>query len=1013
MIKKIANNLIRRNRVARIPNEYRYSIINTSMPIITTNEIIDKALEQSDNATKTAFALYNASKYPSKQIMYNSIPVNRGRNITTNKTKITPSSYGKSGDAFVRDIYNSYYKALRAGAASDIDAKRQARFLAQKAAFETGYGKSIANTHNYGGHRTKEKGWLAFNSMDDYTTKDVALLDKKWSNWRNSKTDKDFVKAITTNNGYGIYAPESEYQRYYGLSNRVNNYLNMNGRSLRCGGRVDRPKAWIGAAIGAATSILGGVLSSNAQKKQERELRRQREHQAAIQQAEAMNTSLATSQQAQTEFENRFRLNYGNGGRIKASFGLAEMLPILGGAAGSLLNGVIGRSKKNNIDIDEKGTVEDDRLIGRNGVRITDGGPFINSSTGRLYRSGDKLPIGTYEVPKYTHEQKNPSGKTGNGLNANGKKFEVEKGERVKVRNGEVFVLSDTLKIPTPYGYDTPANAERNGVNNNYVEYTQQAMNGNYGMKRSLKNGGRISRPVERIKADDGLELQYINGNWQKKTKYPNTNRYYWQIISNDEAKQLKAKGYTVNKTPKTANPPRQVGDAKKELATHKAKNNTGKPLYPSYAYQQAMKEFSIIPKTNNKFDDSLTNETTVYGRTLPEPVIIGRRRNKPVKTSKATETPAVSSIPATKTSATTIKNTAQSNGSRANLDVLRKPITLGNDVANVNTKIDNTIDNGLAIAALPSNGTRRSLTTAGKTTTPGLAKSAPVAETPIIETSTTKSYKTTETPAATPAPSIASATSGRYLGSNITKSPWWGDAVKAVNDGLEESKKPKEPKEPVTGTDRPTSRLYNEDLISFGADLANSLGSAYLNYKAADNIKDPYRPVDVLPSKMITNWNIAPRLSRIGMMRNSMLKDSDESYSSAVRLNRRNLVNMYSNNQANQLYGEKTNKETELLNQDALNQQGVRAQNIANYNKYLNDLVATKNARNAARTNAIQMGISGIGDSINNLIDQSRQNRADDMAMTWGLARLSDSNRNWALKHLDRRTRSRLGFGF
>ena len=252
--------MVRRKAISLIKgmgNVHRRTLPIPSSGIpITSNlqeSLIDNINRFKEAAAQEALSKYNAEDFNSTIVIPNDATyvahdiIPKQIALPTNKRVIKSAMQPVKNctgnqKEFVNDIYNSYYRTLTKGGTSDSDAKRQAKFLAQKAAFETGYGSHMANTHNYGGHRTKDKGWLAFDSMDAFTERDVKLLDKKWSNWRNSKTDKDFVKAITTNNGQGIYAPENEYKDYYGLSNRVNSYLNMGRRDLRCGGKV-RPKA--------------------------------------------------------------------------------------------------------------------------------------------------------------------------------------------------------------------------------------------------------------------------------------------------------------------------------------------------------------------------------------------------------------------------------------------------------------------------------------------------------------------------------------------------------------------------------------------------------------------------------------------------------------------------------------------------------------------------------------------------------------------------------------------------
>lgn len=402
----------------------------------------------------------------------------------------THGKYIGSQSKFTNELYDSYYKAVRPGATSDKAADRQARFLTQKAAFETGYGSHLANTHNYGGHRKNGK-WLSFNSIDDFTKRDVALLDKKWSGWRNSKSEKDFVKTITTNNGYGHYAPENEYQGYYGLNKRVNNYINMGRRKLSCGGKVSRPKAFWGAlvssVIGAGASILGAQMQKDTQEEIMEENKRRENEKYYKEMARNMG-NLLNNRDAQEAYENQFRTVYKTGGRRKL----------------------------------------------RNTVGITDGGYAI--------------PIGndTFLLRGGSHEDINESGQTGIGLKVGNKEIEAEGGEVVQKTPNEIRIFS---KQPIINGV-APADAIKAGADKDKIFAIQQSLNGNYNgtnIRHKLKqmsgliprkqyasimafrNGGSISRPVERIKAEDGIVIR--NGRKYKRVRYPNSDSTYLQDI--------------------------------------------------------------------------------------------------------------------------------------------------------------------------------------------------------------------------------------------------------------------------------------------------------------------------------------------------------------------------------------------------------------------------------------------------------------------------------------------------
>lgn len=849
--------------------------------VSTQKYLTDKINDIKAEAAKAALSKYNAADFQpiiveqpdatyvapigniNKQVL-------KSKRTIINGSRTPVKSYTGKQREFVNDIYNSYYRNLIAGGSNPVDAKRQARHLAQKSAYETGYGQSIYARHNYGGHEVPDgKGGvrkLTFSSMDDYTKADIKLLDRKWKPWRNAKNEDEFITAITTDYGQGRYnAVNSKYRNTYkGMSRRMNSYLNM-----RCGGTAKRPKAWVGAVIGAASSLLGGILNADAQEKQLEEQRRIQAQKDAITRAENMTQALNLTQNAQKEYEDRFRLPYAKGGRRRL----------------------------------------------RDGVSITDGGYAI--------------PMGddTFLLRGGSHEDINETGQTGIGLNIGGNEIEAEGGEIVQKTPKEVRVFSDTIMLPNGL---TPAEAVEYGYNKNDIFKIQQNMNGDYG-KRRLRNGGRLSRPVERNKFVTGGTLQYVNGMWQKRVNYPNSNNGYWQIIDNDEANKLRNSGWTVNGSPSiNRNTTKRVVSQNNITPKNSAvRNNT----------TRSNKNTSVNSSTNYSFGQARGNNAAPYNA-----IQIGATPDKVngVKVSTpsidaAFYTPSRSSNSTSSNHSTRISTPTRSSGrrrlrnsGRTNIGAFNVPDISNPDSAPVTSPLQ-----------LLSDDDKSRL-------------SAMYSEAPTVDTSVLSNGVTTK----------------QSVGEGLTRTP--------------------------DRTTTPFQRYTTSDWIGLGADVIGSLGSALINYNAASNIAEPPAPVRLMPGKLITNYNIAPRLSQVSMLRNRGLRDTDELVSSSARLNARNRVNTLANLQADQLWGEKTNREVELLNADTMNQQSVNSQNVQTYNAWQDRLAELRNRRGIGRAQALQFGLSGLSDAVGNFLDQGRQNYADDQAMKYYAALLGDEGRNW-----------------
>lgn len=179
--------------------------------------------------------------------------------------------------------------------------------------------------------------------------------------------------------------------------------------TMRLGGRK---KCWIGAAIGAATSIAGSLFGAGAKK---REMRRQQsiqDWQTATQEAAAMSTALNNSQDYQEDYLRQFR--------TAARLG---------------------------------------KTLGAKGIYITDGG------------DATKIDNNTYLLRGGSHEDVNETGQTGIGINVGGNEVEAEGGEVAQKKNGALRIFSAQ---PILGNGMSPAQAILRGYNKDFVFSQQQ-----------------------------------------------------------------------------------------------------------------------------------------------------------------------------------------------------------------------------------------------------------------------------------------------------------------------------------------------------------------------------------------------------------------------------------------------------------------------------------------------------------------------------------------------------------
>ena len=188
--------------------------------------------------------------------------------------------------------------------------------------------------------------------------------------------------------------------------------------TMRLGGRK---KCWIGAAIGAATSIAGSLFGNGAKK---REMRRQqsiRDWQTTTQEAANMSAALNNSQDYQEDYLRQFR--------TAARLG---------------------------------------KTLGAKGIYITDGG------------DATKIGNNTYLLRGGSHEDVNETGQTGIGINVGGNEVEAEGGEVAQKKNGALRIFSAQ---PILGNGMSPAQAILRGYNKDAVFSQQQAFKKRNGLK--------------------------------------------------------------------------------------------------------------------------------------------------------------------------------------------------------------------------------------------------------------------------------------------------------------------------------------------------------------------------------------------------------------------------------------------------------------------------------------------------------------------------------------------------
>ena len=167
-------------------------------------------------------------------------------------------------------------------------------------------------------------------------------------------------------------------------------------------------------------------------------------------------------------------------------------------------------------------------------------------------------------------------------------------------------------------------------------------------------------------------------------------------------------------------------------------------------------------------------------------------------------------------------------------------------------------------------------------------------------------------------------------------------------------------------------------DWIGLGSNVAGSLASYFTSRRAINKMRGPSQPTLISANKLKTKYNINPQLDRIREDKFEAYRDIDSNTaSSRVSLARKQRVRNAAGQAANELYGNKENIETNLINQDRRNQQSVRQFNAQQYNQYIDRKAAFDNGIREAKVTNINNLFSGINAGIQDMISRYENRKA------------------------------------
>lgn len=174
-----------------------------------------------------------------------------------------------------------------------------------------------------------------------------------------------------------------------------------------------------------------------------------------------------------------------------------------------------------------------------------------------------------------------------------------------------------------------------------------------------------------------------------------------------------------------------------------------------------------------------------------------------------------------------------------------------------------------------------------------------------------------------------------------------------------------------------PAAGHFNEitlgDIIGGVTNTIGSITNYNSNRRTLNNMKYSSEPLPIQAKKLKTRFNINPQLDKIREYLKATNRDIDSNTaSSRVALARKGIARTNALLQTNNLYATKENAETQLLNQDNMNQQNVAARNVEMYNRWregksnFDNMLLEKHAENTSDlirglTTTVQDIIGGI----------------------------------------------------
>lgn len=186
--------------------------------------------------------------------------------------------------------------------------------------------------------------------------------------------------------------------------------------------------------------------------------------------------------------------------------------------------------------------------------------------------------------------------------------------------------------------------------------------------------------------------------------------------------------------------------------------------------------------------------------------------------------------------------------------------------------------------------------------------------------------------------------------------------------------------------------QFTNGSLVNAGVNLLGQGINFLINKNATNKLKYTPAPIQAQAAKLNTTYNVSPQVANLERSRMRTNEDITRNTSSSVAaLNRRNYANLVANDQLNNIYNTKNEAEHKMINEDRMNEQNVRNNNIQQYNAWNAQRTEFENSKRLAKAQNYSNLVSGISNTVSSTINEARKAYLDDQNLKTAAAPYGD----------------------